>query len=293
MDQFKGKTAFVTGGASGIGLALCRAFGQRGMNVAIADVEAAACADAVEMLRGEGVPGDRHGLRRVRPQLPRRRRGKGFFRIRQGAHPLQQCRRLPRRPDRTDRGVRLGLGDRRQPQRIDPRPADLPAAYESAWRGRPYRQYRLDERGRRRAAGGTLLRHQICRGRNLRGAGGRTGGQSDRRQRAVPELGQDPHARQRPQSPGAIRRTDRTRLRRRQCRAQPALRPGAGERPRSGRGRETGAGCDRGAPALHLHPCRSPQRYRAALRSHDGGFSGAGRGSAATGGTAAGRSERR
>jgi NAD(P)-dependent dehydrogenase (short-subunit alcohol dehydrogenase family) len=55
MDQFKGKTAFVTGGASGIGLALCRAFGQRGMNVAIADVEAAACAQAVETLRREGV----------------------------------------------------------------------------------------------------------------------------------------------------------------------------------------------------------------------------------------------
>ena len=55
MDKFKGKTAFVTGGASGIGFALCRAFGQRGMNVAIADVEAAACAEAVEMLRGEGV----------------------------------------------------------------------------------------------------------------------------------------------------------------------------------------------------------------------------------------------
>jgi NAD(P)-dependent dehydrogenase (short-subunit alcohol dehydrogenase family) len=55
MDQFKGKTAFVTGGASGIGLALCRAFGQRGMNVAIADIEAAACAQAVETLRREGV----------------------------------------------------------------------------------------------------------------------------------------------------------------------------------------------------------------------------------------------
>lgn len=54
MDQFKGKTAFVTGGASGIGLALCRTFGQRGMNVAIADVEAAACAQAVETLRREG-----------------------------------------------------------------------------------------------------------------------------------------------------------------------------------------------------------------------------------------------
>jgi NAD(P)-dependent dehydrogenase (short-subunit alcohol dehydrogenase family) len=55
MDQFRGKTAFVTGGASGIGLALCRAFGQRGMNVAIADVEAAACAQAVETLRGQGI----------------------------------------------------------------------------------------------------------------------------------------------------------------------------------------------------------------------------------------------
>jgi len=56
MDQFKGRTAFVTGGASGIGLGLCRAFGRRGMNVAIADVEAAACAQAVETLRSDGVP---------------------------------------------------------------------------------------------------------------------------------------------------------------------------------------------------------------------------------------------
>jgi NAD(P)-dependent dehydrogenase (short-subunit alcohol dehydrogenase family) len=55
MDQFKAKTAFVTGGASGIGLALCRAFGQRGMNIAIADVEASACAQAVETLRSEGI----------------------------------------------------------------------------------------------------------------------------------------------------------------------------------------------------------------------------------------------
>jgi NAD(P)-dependent dehydrogenase (short-subunit alcohol dehydrogenase family) len=56
MDQFKGKTAFVTGGASGIGLGLCRAFGRRGMNVALADVEAAACAQAVEALRSERIP---------------------------------------------------------------------------------------------------------------------------------------------------------------------------------------------------------------------------------------------
>jgi NAD(P)-dependent dehydrogenase (short-subunit alcohol dehydrogenase family) len=55
MDQFKGKTAFVTGGASGIGLSLCRAFGARGMNVALADIEAAACAEAVETLRRDGI----------------------------------------------------------------------------------------------------------------------------------------------------------------------------------------------------------------------------------------------
>jgi NAD(P)-dependent dehydrogenase (short-subunit alcohol dehydrogenase family) len=55
MDQFNGKTAFVTGGASGIGLALCRAFGRRGMNVALADIEAAACTEAVATLRGEEI----------------------------------------------------------------------------------------------------------------------------------------------------------------------------------------------------------------------------------------------
>jgi NAD(P)-dependent dehydrogenase (short-subunit alcohol dehydrogenase family) len=55
MDQFKGNTAFVTGAASGIGLALCRAFGARGMNVALADIEAAACAEAAEALSREGM----------------------------------------------------------------------------------------------------------------------------------------------------------------------------------------------------------------------------------------------
>ena len=55
MKDFSGKPAFVTGGASGIGLALCHAFGQRGMNVALCDVEADACAAAVEALRRAGI----------------------------------------------------------------------------------------------------------------------------------------------------------------------------------------------------------------------------------------------
>src|SRR5437868_6956829 len=52
MDVFAGKTAFVTGGASGIGLALGRAFAQEGMNVMLADIEADALSEAAESLSG-------------------------------------------------------------------------------------------------------------------------------------------------------------------------------------------------------------------------------------------------
>ena len=51
MREFAGKTAFVTGGASGIGFALSRAFAEAGMNVVLADVETDALAAAVESLR--------------------------------------------------------------------------------------------------------------------------------------------------------------------------------------------------------------------------------------------------
>ena len=54
MRELAGKTAFVTGGASGIGLALGRAFAQAGMNVMLADIEADALAVAVENLRDVG-----------------------------------------------------------------------------------------------------------------------------------------------------------------------------------------------------------------------------------------------
>src|SRR5882757_7024898 len=51
MREFAGKTAFVTGGASGIGLALGRAFAQAGMKVMLADVEATALQAAVKSLQ--------------------------------------------------------------------------------------------------------------------------------------------------------------------------------------------------------------------------------------------------
>jgi NAD(P)-dependent dehydrogenase (short-subunit alcohol dehydrogenase family) len=52
MKELKNKTALVTGGASGIGLALARASLARGMNVVIADIEQAALDKAVEELDG-------------------------------------------------------------------------------------------------------------------------------------------------------------------------------------------------------------------------------------------------
>jgi len=54
MKEFKGKTAFVTGAASGIGLALARTFLGRGMNVMMADVEEASLKAAAHSLSNYG-----------------------------------------------------------------------------------------------------------------------------------------------------------------------------------------------------------------------------------------------
>ncbi len=46
MTDVKGRTAFITGGANGIGLGIARAFGRAGANLALADLDAAALAHA-------------------------------------------------------------------------------------------------------------------------------------------------------------------------------------------------------------------------------------------------------
>nr|QQZ50768.1 SDR family NAD(P)-dependent oxidoreductase [Phenylobacterium glaciei] len=43
MRDLTGKTAFITGGASGLGLAMAHAFGEAGMNVMLADIEERRC----------------------------------------------------------------------------------------------------------------------------------------------------------------------------------------------------------------------------------------------------------
>src|SRR5215471_17205982 len=54
MRELTGKTAFVTGGASGIGLALGKAFVEAGMKVMLADIETDALTAAVESLQNFG-----------------------------------------------------------------------------------------------------------------------------------------------------------------------------------------------------------------------------------------------
>jgi NAD(P)-dependent dehydrogenase (short-subunit alcohol dehydrogenase family) len=54
MRDLAGRTAFVTGGASGIGLALGRAFAHAGIKVMLADIEKGALEAAVEGLRDSG-----------------------------------------------------------------------------------------------------------------------------------------------------------------------------------------------------------------------------------------------
>ena len=55
MHDFSGKTAVVTGAASGVGLALARGLGRAGMNVVMSDVEEAAVKRAADKLVGKQV----------------------------------------------------------------------------------------------------------------------------------------------------------------------------------------------------------------------------------------------
>lgn len=54
MKNLEGKVAVITGGASGIGLAICRRFAQAGMKIVMADVSAEALANSEQGLRDEG-----------------------------------------------------------------------------------------------------------------------------------------------------------------------------------------------------------------------------------------------
>jgi NAD(P)-dependent dehydrogenase (short-subunit alcohol dehydrogenase family) len=60
MREFQGKGAFITGGASGVGFALARAFGRANMRVMLADIEVGALKAALAELKGQGI--DAHAV---------------------------------------------------------------------------------------------------------------------------------------------------------------------------------------------------------------------------------------
>lgn len=53
--EFKGRTAFITGGASGAGFGQAQVFGREGCKIAIADIRGDAVEQAVARLKGEGI----------------------------------------------------------------------------------------------------------------------------------------------------------------------------------------------------------------------------------------------
>lgn len=55
MKDFRGKTAFITGGANGIGLSMARAMGRAGANIVVADIDLDAAKNAVHRLASEQI----------------------------------------------------------------------------------------------------------------------------------------------------------------------------------------------------------------------------------------------
>ena len=114
------RAAFVTGGASGIGLSICQHLARAGHSVAVADYNGDGAEEAAKAIRDGGgravaVPG-----RRQRP-VPDRQGGRGRpRRVRADRDPGDQCRRVPPGAVRADeRGV-VGADHQRQPDRHVP-----------------------------------------------------------------------------------------------------------------------------------------------------------------------------
>jgi hypothetical protein len=138
MREFAGKAAFVTGGASGIGLALGRAFAEEGCKVMLADIEGSAGRGDCEPLRFRpGNTGRR--LRCCRSNVRRRRCRSNLLGLRQSPYPMQQCRGWC--SGHHARRLALGFGCKRDGG--GQRRACLLTADARAWRGSSHHQHRL------------------------------------------------------------------------------------------------------------------------------------------------------
>src|SRR6185295_18089346 len=60
--RLRGRTAVVTGAASGIGRAIAASLARRGCNLALADIDEAGMVGTAELIRGNGIQVTRHHL---------------------------------------------------------------------------------------------------------------------------------------------------------------------------------------------------------------------------------------
>ncbi len=97
MIDFSGKTAIVTGAASGIGLGIATALAEAGANVVMADIQKEAVEQAAHGLSGTNKRVHAGPDRRDLGAVGDRRAGRGRAQFRQAAHRLQQCRRADAR----------------------------------------------------------------------------------------------------------------------------------------------------------------------------------------------------
>ena len=120
MRDLAGRSAVVTGAASGIGKSLARRFAAEGMSVVLADVERRALDDAAAEIAGTVIPvvTDVSDAQSVDALAERRVRGAG-----RGARALQQRRRVPGRSDLGVQHRRLRVDARREPVGHPPRRA--------------------------------------------------------------------------------------------------------------------------------------------------------------------------
>src|SRR5258708_6841800 len=144
MRELAGKTAFVTGGASGIGFALGRAFAEAGMQVMLADIETNALAVAVESLRGFGL-----GVRGVDCDVTDpssvEHAAEASYEAFGNVHVVCNNAGVAGGGGIDDISLEtLGVGARRQPHGCPARGPDLPAAHPRPGRRRPHCQHRLN-----------------------------------------------------------------------------------------------------------------------------------------------------
>ena len=267
MQNVQGKVAFVTGGASGIGLGIAGAF------VAGRHEGRARRPATGSHRRGDG------GLRSARsgaerachpagrdgPQGHGGRGRRDRARLRQRARARQQRRRRHPGPLQGHHLRGLGLRDGRESRRRDQRTADLPATHARAWRGWSRGQHRVTRgTGPDARAVRDLCRGQGRRGDDLGEHSRRTAAGKHRRDGAVPRSHPHQHRRARQESPAAVRR--------RRCvpggRGSGRHESAVPEHDGACRGRPPGAGRHTATTSCTSSPTASGARWRKRAMRH-------------------------